>query len=421
MRQTFRGFYSDEDRINEVLKSDDTRIILDTNVLLNLYNYHDEIREQFFEILKKLEDKLWLPYHVVLEYQRHRVAVLRREKQKFHTLKGTADTCLKELGKVRDQALFKRIPEVKTITEEYREQLKPILEEYKEKIEELNKSQLAAPKNDPIRGVITELFEGRVGGAPQNEIDLKELVVEAEKRFEAKIPPGYRDEKKEDAEFHYGGLNYKNRHGDFIIWKQIVEMAKIAGDQVKSIVFVTDDGKEDWWHIDKTSKDKMGARAELRDEVYRDGGVEHFSMYDSARFLELASKSVDVEIDKASLDDVRSRVLQEGISRKRISQMVLNSMESERGRKLCTNKVLSQDLVDSSVEEGDELRAAVINKIAFSEAVDEYISLTIPEEHRDCCQDDLWDYLEEHIDNRTTLADAASIAMLFIANYMSSI
>lgn len=312
MRQTFRGFYSDENRIEEVLKSDDTRIILDTNVLLNLYNYHDEIREKFFETLKELESNLWLPYHVVLEYQRRRVAVLRREKNKFHVLKGTADSCLETLGKVKNQALFKRIPEVKTITEEYREKLKPILEEYKDKIEELNKSQLAAPKNDPIRGVITELFDGRVGSAPSEEW-LNELVAEGEKRFEAKVPPGYRDEKKdlaEQAEFHYAGINYQNKLGDLIIWKQVIEMANAANDQVKNIVFVTDDGKEDWWHLDQSSKkEKIGARAELREELCRDGEVKHFSMYDSADFLELASKAVNVTVDQESISDVRSRVI----------------------------------------------------------------------------------------------------------------
>ena len=315
MRQTFRGFYSDENRIEEVLKSDDTRIILDTNVLLNLYNYHDQTREKFFETLKKLEDKLWLPYHVVLEYQRRRVAVLRREKNKFHVLKKTADSCLEDLGKVRDQALFKRIPEVKTITEEYRERLKPILEEYKDKIEELNKSQLAAPKNDPIRGVITELFNARDGSAPSEEW-VKDLVAEGEKRFEAKVPPGYRDEKKdqaEQAEFHYAGINYLNKLGDLIIWKQLIEMAKEASNQVKNIVFVTDDGKEDWWHIDNSSKkEKVGARAELREELCEKGGVKHFSMYDSADFLKIASKVVGVVVDANSISDVKTRVLEEG-------------------------------------------------------------------------------------------------------------
>ncbi|MCT4627503.1 PIN domain-containing protein [Halodesulfovibrio sp.] len=315
MRQTFRGFYSDESRIDEVLKSDSTRIIFDTNVLLNLYNYHDKTRENFFETLKKLEDKLWLPYHVVLEYQRRRVAVLRREKKKFHILKSTADSCLEQLGKVKDQALFKRIPEVKTITDEYREKLSPILEEYKEKIEELNKSQLAAPKNDPIRGVITDLFDGRVGDIPSKEW-MEALVAEGETRFEAKVPPGYRDEKKDKAEipeFTYAGLNYLNKLGDLIIWKQLIEMAQ-AEDDIKNIVFVTDDGKEDWWHLDQSSnKEKIGARAELREEICDKGNIEHFSMYDSAEFLKQAAEAVNVALDEASVDDVKSHIVLESV------------------------------------------------------------------------------------------------------------
>lgn len=399
MRQTFRGFYSDESRIEEVLQSEDTRIILDTNVLLNLYNYHDQTREKFFETLKKLEDKLWLPYHVVLEYQRRRVAVLRREKKKFHLLKGTADSCLEELGKVRDQALFKRIPEVATITEEYKEKLKPILEEYKDKIEELNKSQLAAPKNDPIRGEITELFDGRVGSAPSKE-DLKELIAEGEKRIKAKIPPGYRDEKKdksETPEFYYAGLTYQNKFGDFIIWKQIIKMANAASDQVRNIVFVTDDGKEDWWHLDQSSKkEKIGARAELREEICDEGGVEHFSMYDSAAFLELASKSVDVEVDEASLDDVKSQIKVAG----QLSKYVVNTAIAAALSRLESNMRKIGDASDFLDEkEGLEGKAIIFN-VVTSPYVQEYIESFIAPSHWESCRnfvcqrmyDDFLDY-----------------------------
>jgi len=48
-----------------------------------------------------------------------------------------------------------------------------------------------------------------------------------------------------------------NKFGDLIIWKEMIEKAKA---EKRPIIFVTDDGKSDWWHIHSSrQKGRVGA------------------------------------------------------------------------------------------------------------------------------------------------------------------
>src|SRR5438105_2793430 len=43
-------------------------IVLDTNVLLNLYRYHQQTRRELLDVLAKVGDHLWIPHHVMVEF-----------------------------------------------------------------------------------------------------------------------------------------------------------------------------------------------------------------------------------------------------------------------------------------------------------------------------------------------------------------
>lgn len=43
-------------------------IVLDTNILLNLYRYSEATRDDILSAMEKLKDRLWMPYQVGLEY-----------------------------------------------------------------------------------------------------------------------------------------------------------------------------------------------------------------------------------------------------------------------------------------------------------------------------------------------------------------
>lgn len=51
-------------------------VVLDANIMLNLYRYHESTREELFDVLAKLGDRLWIPNHAMSEFWKNRTLVL---------------------------------------------------------------------------------------------------------------------------------------------------------------------------------------------------------------------------------------------------------------------------------------------------------------------------------------------------------
>lgn len=47
-------------------------VIFDTNVLLNLYNYSIDSTKEIIKNLEKINDRIWLPGQVYLEFQNNK-------------------------------------------------------------------------------------------------------------------------------------------------------------------------------------------------------------------------------------------------------------------------------------------------------------------------------------------------------------
>ena len=47
-------------------------IVLDTNILLNLYRYSESTRDNIIEVMEAFKDRLWMPYQVGIEYFNNR-------------------------------------------------------------------------------------------------------------------------------------------------------------------------------------------------------------------------------------------------------------------------------------------------------------------------------------------------------------
>jgi mannose-1-phosphate guanylyltransferase len=57
--------------------------VFDTNVLLNAHRYQKETLDQLMAVLEKVKHRIWIPYHVALEYQRARLSVIVDQRNKF--------------------------------------------------------------------------------------------------------------------------------------------------------------------------------------------------------------------------------------------------------------------------------------------------------------------------------------------------
>jgi PIN like domain len=71
MKKLFPGYFRpDETEIKQIWS--EGLIALDANVLLNLYRYSPETREEFLKVLKLFEDKLILPNRAAREFLSNR-------------------------------------------------------------------------------------------------------------------------------------------------------------------------------------------------------------------------------------------------------------------------------------------------------------------------------------------------------------
>lgn len=314
MRDCFKGFYNPtEDLLQAAWTCEETLFVLDANVLLNLYGYAEQTREDFFDLLESLGEKLWIPYHVGLEYQRRRLEIIRDEKAIFNKINDNLEKIDKVFrGDFEQLALKRRFPRLHENTEKLHKEIGKSISSYKKSVSYWDDKQPCVRSHDPIRKKLNELTAGKVGEAPQDQVWLDNLYKEGKERYENKIPPGYKDNiksKSENDSFSYNGLKYDRQYGDLILWKQLINKAK--DEEIKNVIFITDDSKEDWWYIlESKGKKQIGPHADLQGEIYREANLDIFHMYNTSSFLESGKRILNIGVHDSSIQDANSMFLQ---------------------------------------------------------------------------------------------------------------
>ena len=191
------------------------------------------------------------------------------QKNKFHSVRGILNDSLAqydemvgtlrgELNKLKLKQRHSLIDPEKHITEKNIEKGVKFIHDFLENLEKLEKKQSDVDDADNIKEIVLKAFEGKIGlGFDKSK--LQEINKEGEKRYENKIPPGYKDIKKEGAHI-YEDREHVRKYGDLLLWKEIIELGKSS--KTKHLILVTGDVKEDWW-FEKRGK-KLGPRNELR-------------------------------------------------------------------------------------------------------------------------------------------------------------
>lgn len=82
MKEKFGVFYNiyEKKDISSIWKDKATLFVFDTNVLLNLYKYDEKTRNDFINVIKSVEDRIWIPFHVGLEYHRNRMIKIKERQ-----------------------------------------------------------------------------------------------------------------------------------------------------------------------------------------------------------------------------------------------------------------------------------------------------------------------------------------------------
>lgn len=289
MRTTFVGWYA---KSPEQLKAlwDAALIVPDTNILLHLLRHSAEVRGQLMDVFERKEASLWIPYQVGIEFQRRRLDVQQHALDAYDRL--GADLT-KFVNQAKDGINQYRAHPVIDIEREL-----SVLDVYHGEFQQriaAAKAQHSAEELNASFSKVTELFTGKVGAKPSVE-RIAAIHKEGNDRYAKKIPPGFEDAKKAAD----GG----DKFGDLVIWMEMVEKAKA---DKRPIIFVTDDGKSDWWHIHRGKK--MGPHPALIEEFLAMTGQE-FHIYELLQFLRYAA-GTGSQIKEASVQKIADSIAAE--------------------------------------------------------------------------------------------------------------
>lgn len=262
----------------------EAKFVVDANVLLNLYRYSRKAREELEKALNQVSDQLYIPHQAAKEFLRNRLSVTAGQSKEYTSAISTINELIKKISS-KD-----RHPFIADDTlAEFSELAKSLISNLEEQREELLKKLT----EDEILEFVRASFEGRTG-APFSDERNAEIVDIGEKRYEAKVPPGYKDSEKDSAD------DPLRKYGDLAVWFQVIEHAKRTRSPV---VFITDDKKEDWW-LEQAGK-TIGPRPELIEEFNKETGF-GFWMYSVSKFVEETARRNQQVVSHEVIEEYRN-------------------------------------------------------------------------------------------------------------------
>lgn len=224
--------------------------VLDTSAICGIYNLTDHYRKIMIEILSNLEQRLWIPNQVKIEYFRNRKkSIMNPKKEKYALPSVIKNKFVIEVRQLIEEWENNKYfhpyldedklnivkDEIEKANNHIRIVKDTIEEQYRQRIKEIENIE----SNDELLSFILKIN----CGSPLTFYQIMEIVKEGDLRYRNQIPPGYCDNEK-------GGIR---KYGDLIIWKSIIDYSKV---NKKNIIFISNDLKEDWIYIDGKHKGK---------------------------------------------------------------------------------------------------------------------------------------------------------------------
>ena len=233
-------------------------IVLDTNILLELYRQPANVSRDIIAGFQKIADKVYIPHRVYEEYLENRQKICGDEQKKYKIMKHELDdstsrfkeSIRKKTNEYRKHN-YSGITKLQGDIERKLDEIKETIVAYEDVHKEQFQSDLDFLKNDEVYQFVQSLKErSRVGSEIPFSEKLK-IIQEGELRYRNEIPPGYKDIEKTGME----------KYGDLFIWKEII---RTAYKERSHILFISNDTKEDWWKSEKNEPDDL--REELQEE-----------------------------------------------------------------------------------------------------------------------------------------------------------
>lgn len=279
MKTKFPGFYHPDCAFFDALFRD-AIIVLDTNILLDLYRVSPKTSKELIEIIKKLGDRIWIPYQVALEYHRELFNVVEGQINKYKDAAAAIESIRKTFLEKRSHPF---LPDgLHSSATKIFDELLNFFETQKNELENII-------MEDSVKDELCQLLNAKIGDCFNTE-ELDRIYQEGEERFSIHMPPGFMDNKKPGNE----------KYGDLVVWKEILRKSKEAG---KPVLFVTDDAKEDWF-MEFRGK-TYGPHPQLMKE-FKDVTGHDIYIYTLERFL-ANSEKLKIQVTDTTLDELKAR------------------------------------------------------------------------------------------------------------------
>lgn len=268
-------------------------VVVDTNVLLNLYRYNPSARDSFLDALEKFGSRLWVPNQVLIEFWRNRENALEDpEKQLEQSVAALRSDLEKATSNLR--AWINRVsldrPSALALEAGLEDAFDEVISAMEHVTDTSRLEMESDTSKDKVLAALATLLEGKVG-SPLEPGVLAKCIVDGRQRIVDQVPPGYKDKKKE-------ARGDDSEVGDYLVWFQLMQEAKERGTDV---LLVTGDTKEDWWRL--RNRMTLGPRNELAEELLSEAGVRLY-MLKPDRLLILAREFLEVVVSEDSVQNV---------------------------------------------------------------------------------------------------------------------
>ncbi|MCY9352603.1 PIN-like domain-containing protein [Bacillus licheniformis] len=317
--------------VSELLKN--STIVIDTNVLLAAYQWREVTVNEVLKTLQQIkeEGRLKIPLQVIKEFSKNRTKEI---KQRMNDIDQVISKLQRDKKPVRERVPMLEGNDILKKIEILQENHHKALKEYKDGLVELRDHLKKLFYEDHFLDKVLEIADGAILFPQDGKTD-EDLIKEAEERFKNKMPPGYKDDSKEE-----------NSSGDYIIWSSILQLDT-------DVVFVSGDKKTDWVYKDN-NENPIVARRELVEEFFMQTGKD-FAHVTPKDFITHLNPSVSENVK----EDLSSYLIVSESDQKSISSLykilLLNIVNISRKIKLLCEKY--------NVPRGDDFLSALNNLV----------------------------------------------------------
>lgn len=204
--------------------------------------------------------------------------------------------------------------------------IKRLLEQTLRKLENLVQDEARENNPELFLNKYADLFDGKLLPKKTEDWFHKHEKI-AVKRYDQKVPPGYRDSPKT-----------VNQYGDYFFWQQCIEH---CSELKKDLLLITNDVKEDWYlRIDGKT---LGPRRELCEEFRELTGCEVW-LYSLDNFVKRVSQKYKLNVGTSVISEITATSSAQSRPGKLLEAMLGNLVSGDKYERLCRKLGLSSKL-----------------------------------------------------------------------------